>query len=209
MLFILTGGCFQPSEWPNQIYRRINLSSTIEPDHPDIADLNIEFEERWERQYQRCCNWGYSELKIMIEEIDFLGEIFIRDKIKYKYDIENPNYPGFEHFPSASQALKGWDDCDGQAIVAASLLIHRGYDSYVIINEQHAWVITYLEDGTPIEVLKDPIPRNDYSWLVKWNDKEIYVNFTHPLSIIVWAVLLIIFLKSTSPKRKISTFFQR
>ncbi|WP_455464535.1 hypothetical protein [Candidatus Hodarchaeum mangrovi] len=51
------------------------MSSTIEPDHPDIIDLNIEFEERWERQHQRYCNWGYSNLKIMKEEIDFLGEI--------------------------------------------------------------------------------------------------------------------------------------
>jgi hypothetical protein len=169
-----------PSEWPAQVAHKFNLPSTIDPDHTRISELNTEIEESWNgvRKYHKGD-------EMMAGEIAFIGRE-IAERIEYCTDMENPNYKAFEHFPTVSQVLENKkDDCDGRAIVACSLLIHRGYNSYVIMNERHAWVITYFEDGSFVEILKNPIPDDDHNWLLQWNDHTVKVNFTHPVSLVV------------------------
>ncbi len=176
----------KPSEWPAQVTHKFDLPSTIDPDHVQISELNAEIEKSWAgvRKYHKGD-------QMMEDEIDFIGRE-IKELIEYCPDLENPNYQAFEHFPTVSQVLETKkDDCDGRAIVACSLLIHRGYDSYVIMNERHAWVITYLNDGSFVEILKNPIPDDDHSWLLQWNNNTVKINFTHPVPLVIGVLVLL------------------
>lgn len=65
---------------------------------------------------------------------------FVYDRIPYAYDWDN--WGGFDYWPTASEAwARGTEDCDGQAILAASILRSRGHASATIVgNLQHMWV---------------------------------------------------------------------
>jgi len=62
-----------------------------------------------------------------------------KKKIPYHYDWEV--WGNLDYWPTAREALDaGREDCDGQAILAASLLRNRGIDAQVVGNYQHIWV---------------------------------------------------------------------
>lgn len=183
-IITLTGGCINISEWPTQINHKLNLTSTIDPWHPKISELNAELEENlaW-TDYSS----AEDRLHIELRELKFL----IDEKIPYTPDLENPNHPAVDHYPTISQALEGGDDCDGRAIIACSLLIQRGYNSYTIINDQHAWVIIYLEDGSTEEILRGGYTNQ---WLLRWNHKQIILNSHHQIICIGTLLLLALLL---------------
>ncbi len=185
ILIIITGGCIKPSEWPTQLSHKLDLPSTIEPDHAEIEELNECIEEGWTELSKY--HPGEEAIKGELSYIEYE----IKECIDYCTDLENPDYQAFEHFPTVTQVFESRvDDCDGRAIVACSLLIHRGYNSYVIMNDRHAWVITYLDDGSTIEILKNPIPEDDHSWLLQWNDQIVKINFAHPIPLLIGLIAI-------------------
>ena len=174
IVIILTGGCLNISEWPTQINHRINLTSTIDPWHPKIIELNVELNERLTINDQQ------SEENRLSSELYHLKSL-IEEKIKPIPDIKNPYHPALEHYPTISQALQGYDDCDGRAIIACSLLIHRGYNSYMIINNNHAWVIIYFQSGESKEILRETSTPSPGEWILQWNHKYIKINLNNPI----------------------------
>ncbi|MFX0085978.1 MAG: hypothetical protein ACFFAU_09900 [Candidatus Hodarchaeota archaeon] len=182
----LTGGCVNVNEWPSQVLHRLNLCTTIEPSHPLIRELSAEFDQYFANQKDRLERIKSSDFKKIRTELDYV-EMFIKEKIDYTTDISNEAHIAFEHYPSVAQVLDTQkDDCDGRAIVACSLLVHRGYDSYVIINEQHAWVVTNVNGST------EHILRDNYNtlWLLRWNHKQVVLNSSHPVLIVCVLLLL-------------------
>lgn len=65
---------------------------------------------------------------------------YVYDRIAYDYDWDN--WGAFDYWPTAQEAWDlGREDCDGQAIVAASILRSRGHaDATIVGNMQHMWV---------------------------------------------------------------------
>ena len=67
-------------------------------------------------------------------------QAFVDERIAYEHDWET--WGAFDYWPTAQQAWDlGREDCDGQAIVAASILRARGFATATIVgNLQHVWV---------------------------------------------------------------------
>ncbi len=66
---------------------------------------------------------------------------FVYEKVPYKYDWET--WGCADYLPTLSEVLEtGSEDCDGQAVVAASLLRNLGYRAVLVSDFAHMWVKT-------------------------------------------------------------------
>jgi hypothetical protein len=73
----------------------------------------------------------------------FLGivESYVYRKIPYKWDWET--WGMADYLPTVTEAIEmGYEDCDGRAVVAASILTHFGYDAKIVTDFTHVWVKT-------------------------------------------------------------------
>lgn len=66
---------------------------------------------------------------------------FVYKKIPYEWDWNT--WGMADYLPTVTEAIeKGREDCDGQAVVAASLLAHFGYHAELVTDFVHVWVKT-------------------------------------------------------------------
>ena len=73
-------------------------------------------------------------------------ERFVYQKIPYDWDWNT--WGMADYLPTVDEVLsKGREDCDGQAVVAASLLRAFGYDAQLVANFAHMWVKTSAGEG--------------------------------------------------------------
>lgn len=78
-------------------------------------------------------------------------EAFIYQLLPYRYDYFI--WLTADYWPTAEEAISmGFEDCDGRAIVACSILRSLGYEAYVLIGLDHAWVEVMI-DGNPKQIL--------------------------------------------------------
>jgi len=96
---------------------------------------------------------------------------FVLERIKYRWDWEN--WGNADYIPTVEEAVAaGFEDCDGRAVVAASLLKRFGYDARIVTDFAHVWVATDVgETMGPGErksvVAEDGRLRIDYGALVE------------------------------------------
>ncbi len=68
-------------------------------------------------------------------------EAFVYRKLPYQYDWLN--WSNADYIPTVEEALaRGREDCDGRAVVAASLLSRFGYPATLVTDYAHVWVRT-------------------------------------------------------------------
>ncbi|MHC4092299.1 MAG: transglutaminase domain-containing protein [Planctomycetota bacterium] len=68
-------------------------------------------------------------------------ERFVYEKVPYKFDWET--WGSADYLPTLHEVLEmGAEDCDGQAVVAASLLRKLGYRAELVTDFAHVWVKT-------------------------------------------------------------------
>ncbi len=66
---------------------------------------------------------------------------FVYAKVPYEWDWNTWGLA--DYFPTVEEVVaQGKEDCDGQAIVAASLLRNLGYDARLVTDLAHMWVAT-------------------------------------------------------------------
>lgn len=66
---------------------------------------------------------------------------YVRGRIEYDWDWNT--WGMADYLPTVGEAIAlGREDCDGQAVVAASLLSHLGYDAELVTDFAHVWVKT-------------------------------------------------------------------
>lgn len=66
---------------------------------------------------------------------------YVLAQVKYQWDWNTWGLA--DYMPTAEEALeKGQEDCDGRAVVAASLLKGLGYDARIVTDFSHVWVRT-------------------------------------------------------------------
>ncbi len=198
----LSGGCSNVFEWPTQFVHKLNPTTTVQPFHPIIAELSEEFDEKFTNRKVVLTKQGVSEDEFAKAEFNAL-ERFVYDHIPYFKEIDHPVHPCFEHYPTLEQALTQGDDCDGRAFVACSLLLYRGYLSFVVLNDNHAWVVAYLPSGEAFDILRGGSMNQ---WFVRWNNSSLTFNFSHPWVLLVILALFLLILKQF-PRKKI--FFAR
>ncbi|MCC7290558.1 MAG: transglutaminase domain-containing protein [Phycisphaerales bacterium] len=68
-------------------------------------------------------------------------ERFVYQHLPYEFDWKT--WGNADYIPTVSEALAaGREDCDGRAVVAASLLAGLGYESRIVTDFAHVWVAT-------------------------------------------------------------------
>ncbi|HUU84113.1 MAG TPA: transglutaminase-like domain-containing protein [Phycisphaerae bacterium] len=68
-------------------------------------------------------------------------ERFVYKKVPYRFDWET--WGSADYLPTLAEVLdKGKEDCDGQAVVAASILQNLGYRAELVTDFAHVWVKT-------------------------------------------------------------------
>lgn len=68
-------------------------------------------------------------------------ERFVYAKLEYKFDWEV--WGSADYLPTLAEVLdRGAEDCDGQAVVAASILQNLGYQAELVTDFAHVWVKT-------------------------------------------------------------------
>jgi hypothetical protein len=117
---------------PLHLVRHVrNLADTealIQPDLPFIAQINTEIDATLPADFTRT-----QELKAV--------ERYVYRAIPYAFDWEI--WSNVDYWPSAAEVWeKRREDCDGRAILSASILRARGYkDARVEGNINHVWVV--------------------------------------------------------------------
>lgn len=166
-----------PLIWKQQFERRVNPTMLLEPSSPAIQKLN----ERFEAYYGYLLKfktedllYGYAAI-LTTEDLALLDQftlevsnIYIHSQIEYKRDLNN--YQCIDHLATSSEIVeRGADDCDGQAILIASLLRYRGYDAYVVVGYTHVWVDVHLDD----RVISINNPKRSHVWYYKFDERNV------------------------------------
>ena len=87
-----------------------------------------------------------AERKISFKELNEIEPLIYR-VLPYRFDYFS--WLAADYWSTADEALKkGFEDCDGRAIVACSLLRSLGYEAYVVMGLDHAWVRVVFGDET-------------------------------------------------------------
>jgi hypothetical protein len=100
----------------------------IEPDAPELAPLLEEVRERIPEGAD-----APRTLKVV--------ERYVYERLPYAWDWET--WGMSDYIPTVHEALAmGREDCDGRAVVAASMLAKLGFESQLVTDFAHVWVKT-------------------------------------------------------------------
>jgi hypothetical protein len=139
-----------PVQFVRHLIHVSDMQAMIEPDAPQLAGWEAEFRRRvaekqqaWQRAEATSTQpYGHREVQQELER-------FVYEKVKYDWDWNvwgSADYmPTVEEmFDQAASSPDGQmrEDCDGRAIIAASLLRRLGYASTVVTDLRHVWVTT-------------------------------------------------------------------
>ena len=119
-----------PKVWllPTWWERIGDMNSVLDPEHPELAAL--------EAQTRDALDPGASPADTlqMVESV-------VCDRIPYAWDWEV--WGVAEYLPTVAEVFEqGREDCDGRAVVAASLLRRMGHDAWLVSDLLHVWVET-------------------------------------------------------------------
>ena len=180
---VILGGSMNPLIWKQQFERRLNPKVLLEPNSPSIKSLNDGFEE----SYDYIVSLTEEDFVFLDELIIEISNIYVQSQISYKGDISN--YHSIDHLATTSEILKrGADDCDGQAILIASLLRYRGYDAYVVFGYSHVWVEVHLDN----KVIYVNNPKKYGIWYCKFNEQNVQW-YLLPLATLLIELFLLFF----------------
>jgi len=198
--FILLGAPLNPFDVPDQFERRVNPPSMINPDTVAIAELNQEFEAFVQThlppsmpylpsfrtpQSEAFRDPDITELKNV--------EYFLVIRIGYRSDFIQ--YQALDYLATDIEVIHtGSDDCDGLAILATSLLLHRGYDAWVLVSPSHTWVEILLDSGR-VRLFFEELESPPSGWYFKFNRTQTIYNWPWILGkLLVYSYLAVIFL---------------
>ena len=111
-----------------QIGRMGQLDAMVDANAPGLAEIQLKLDGVWEEEAS-----PREKLRIV--------QSFVEALIPYDWDWNT--WWVVDYLPTVEEVLvKGREDCDGRAVLAASLLRGRGYDAKLVGNTLHMWVST-------------------------------------------------------------------
>ena len=147
-----------------ETYKINNPETIIDLNHPKIIEMTEEFQNRYEYDEE-----DYE--KILAELRDYVYE-------KIPYGTGHPYV-----FPSTQDVFSGKNsDCRARALIGFSILKNMGYDAYIVcdvVNDVHAWIRIFREDGTYIDGFDWRDKRPDFEPFVVFNENE--ASWSNPL----------------------------
>jgi len=125
-----TGLVLYPKPWllPTWVERIRNVDAMIEPDHPGLAAFETDVR---------------AEIAPGADAASVLQTVqkVVYKRVPYAWDWDV--WGVVEYLPTVSEVLEqGREDCDGRAVVAASLLRRMGYEAHLASDVLHMWVVT-------------------------------------------------------------------
>lgn len=142
---------------PRQLARHVshmrNLEAMVEPDAPELAAWDEELRQRIANEAKIQASTDVSlqqpQSSPSPQSIQRQVEKFVYQKVKYKWDWDVWGSADYmptvgEMFAKAAETADGriYEDCDGRAVMAASLMRRLGYDSAIVTDLRHVWVTT-------------------------------------------------------------------
>lgn len=120
--------CLYPKIWliPTWIGRLSNMNGVLDPQHLGLAPLEAEVRERV------AVDANPQALLSAVQAV-------VNQRVPYEFDW---NLWGvMDWLPTVEEALRaGREDCDGRAVVAASLLRRMGHKAWLVSDFTHTWV---------------------------------------------------------------------
>ena len=108
--------------------RARDMEQLLDPDHPGLAVFEADVLER------TAADAPVAELLATVEQV-------VRERVPYAWDWET--WGVMEYLPTVDEVLaRGQEDCDGRAVVAASLLRRMGHEAWLVSDIVHMWVQT-------------------------------------------------------------------
>ena len=142
------------------LVRVSNLQAMIEPHAPDLAQWDGPLRERLEKTarvaaakdtgppFEAAADWGELLQRLPPRQVQAEVERFVYERVSYAWDWElwwNADYlPTVAEIFARAAAGDGVlrEDCDGRAVMAASLMRRLGYESSLVTDLRHVWVVT-------------------------------------------------------------------
>lgn len=119
------------------------LDSLIQPELQEVGELAAKVQRRVDTAAARLQQEKPTS-RPQLRPAEFallLVEAEVYQRIKYSHDWDT--WGVMEYLPTAEEALRsGREDCDGRAIVAASVLRRMGYEAWLVADMVHMWVET-------------------------------------------------------------------
>lgn len=166
---VLLAVCFPD---PRLLVRHVrhvrNMDAMIDPAAPELAAFERDFREF--RRAQRRTRPGYasvvsawtaasapaSRAALLLKD----AEAFILDRVAYDWDWNT--WGAADYMPTVSEMFrrarddpggKLREDCDGRAVLAASLMRRLGHDAHLVTDFAHVWVRVAQPRARPIELM--------------------------------------------------------
>jgi hypothetical protein len=140
---------------PTWIARHRDPEALVQPAAPELRPLIDEFDTL------RRAEWDSAR---ELNEV----KTFVYRKLPYEWDWNL--WGNADYFPTVAEALaRGREDCDGRAVVAASLLRHYGYDAHLAGDITHIWVETEkgaTMDPNPVTGMRMTAEGRQINWAV-------------------------------------------
>ena len=173
-----------PAFWliPQQIFVRVNRQETlITPENPYVE----EFAEKFLKSTPDYENMTFKEKAAKVSE-------YTTEKIKWRVDYETYGMAG--HVATPGQCIqRGEDDCQGQAVTMASLLLHLDFKYVWVVETPFHWYVIVrdpskgkLESGWErhIEEYQDneevlPLNRDGEGSMPEWRLEEVVLIFNN------------------------------
>lgn len=124
-----------PRVWllPVWVGRLHDLNRVLDPGHPRLAPLEARVRSESDPGN------GLVTLAGPVERV-------VCEQLPYAHDWET--WGVMDYLPTVDEAFaRGREDCDGRAVVAASLLRRLGYEAWLVTDLKHMWVVA--RDGPP------------------------------------------------------------
>ena len=119
-----------PRVWliPTWLHRLENMDSVIDPDCPGLEPL-LEAARR-----------AIPADATPAQRLAIVQKLVV-ERIPYAWDWDV--WGVIDYLPTTAEVLaKGREDCDGRAVLAASLLRRLGYEAHLACDLKHTWVVT-------------------------------------------------------------------
>ena len=151
-----------PAALRRHVARIRNMDAMIDPAAPDLSELEREFRLRLsddrgrrDREAARADSVAASQEESSSPADTFKAvERFILEKVQYEWDWNTWNVA--DYMPTVGEMAqrardysdgKMREDCDGRAVLAASLLRRMGYEAHLATDFGHVWVRAAGSDG--------------------------------------------------------------
>ncbi len=215
-----------PRVFVRQQARMRNMNQMVTPDAPELAVWDADLKQRFEQARKQHAATLPAESKpdagaelprLPAWQAERLIERFTYDKVKYAWDWDVWGCADYmpsvaEMFAKAKSNPDGEinEDCDGRAVMAASLMRRFGYQADLVCDMRHVWVVTregeWMGPGRRKTIVATPQGQKvDYAsaasnLLVGWS----YGVQVFPLvrELILWATAFVLLLRKGRPWRK-------